>query len=449
MNRLISTLRAGVRQFADHPQLWLTVLVAVSIIGSFLFTAVRFSSIAQEAQEQLINVRVGALQDAFIPLAQLLIDDESALRATMQQIQHNNPTIRDFFIATKNTGTWLTTYSTAEETEGDTLTGYDTLFSLAETDPQNSYTVAEERQGERFFLTARSIPFPSDPSLHVIAVTRQSLSVADLRITENIRESVMILIVILLILLYLFFRHSRIIDYANLYRRLQEIDHMKDDFVSMTSHELRTPLTAIRGYIDALNTATARSDEDAKTLALIDESARRLNDLIADILDVARIQDGRLVFKIEEQNPRGLIVETCESLKPMAEHKGLHLILDVAEGPRIKVDSERLRQALINLIGNAIKYTDAGEIQVRGFTENNRYIIRVSDTGIGMSSDEQRQLFAKFYRSGSQKVRQQAGTGLGLWITKQIIEAMGGVISVESIQAVGSHFIVSFPVSKQ
>ena len=450
MNRALATLKKGVRQIAEHPQLWLTFIVAVAIIGSFIFTAVRFSSIAQDAQEQLVNVRVGALQDAFVPLAATLLrNDPDALRAAMVHIQENNPTIQDFYIAIENNGMWVSALNIDRANEGDTLSGYDTLFSLALADSHNSYTTEEDRSNERFFLTVRAVPLLDTPSLHAVAVTRQTLSAADLRITANIRESVVTLAVILLILLYLFFRHSRIIDYAALYRRLKEIDTMKDDFVAMTSHELRTPLTAIRGYVDVLHAMnTSRTAEETQALERIDESAQRLNDLISDVLDVAKIQDGRLAFKLEEQDPRGLIKATCESLTPMAEQKGLKLIVEATEGPRITVDTERLRQVLINLVGNAVKYTERGEVRVRSYVENNRLIIRVSDSGIGMSADEQRNLFAKFYRAASQKVRDQAGTGLGLWITKQIVEAMGGSIAVESIQGVGSHFVVSFPVAK-
>ena len=104
---------------------------------------------------------------------------------------------------------------------------------------------------------------------------------------------------------------------------------------------------------------------------------------------------------------------------------------------------------ITNLVSNAIKYSDKGEIIIRASAEGGVFSLRVSDTGIGMSAEEQSSLFGKFHRAPGERVRNEVGTGLGLWITKQLVEAMGGRISVESIKSVGSHFIVSLPLSKK
>ena len=112
----------------------------------------------------------------------------------------------------------------------------------------------------------------------------------------------------------------------------------------------------------------------------------------------------------------------------------------------ILADKDRLKQVFVNFIGNAVKYTMKGEVKVRQYSENNRLYIRVIDTGIGMSEEEKSRLFEKFYRIRTKETEDIRGTGLGLWITAQIVKEMKGNISVESIKGVGSHFIVSFPI---
>jgi signal transduction histidine kinase len=453
MNRLARTLRDGVRQITDHPQLWLTIIVAVAIVGSFVYTAYRFSGIAQEAHERLVNVRVGSLQDAFVPLATELSDEPATLRARMQTIAATNPTIQDFLIVTREEEGWIAHVALRPEDESETFLGYDFLLSLAEADPLNSFTIEEAVGGERFFMTARAIPdfrlSTTTSAIRALAVTRQTLSEADTQIAARIRESVVILGVILLILLYLFFRHARIIDYTVLYRRLKEVDQLKDDFISMASHELRTPLTAIRGYADELRTIHTRSADEMEMLSRIDVSAKELDQLIADILDVARIQEGRLRYTMQKIDPHVTVRSVCDALRPIAEQKGISLVENVTDSVRIQADGDRFRQILTNLVGNALKYTEKGEVRVRSLVEKTTLVIRISDTGIGMTADEQKHLFEKFYRAPGRDVQDKAGTGLGLWITKQLIEGMNGTITVESIRGVGSHFIVSFPLSEK
>ena len=447
---LRKALRSGVRQFVDHPQLWLTVIVAVSIFFSYLYLADRFITIAQDAQDRLINVRVGALQDAFVPLAQILyLNDNDTLRQHMADMQVLNPTITDFFVAEKRDDSWFIILATKEENELTELRGFNLVLSLATTDPTHSFTVEEVKSGERFFRSARALSEFS-PDKSVVLVTRQTLSQADKQIAESIRGGMIVLIIVLLFLLLLFFRHARIIDYTVLYKKLKEVDTMKDDFVSMASHELRAPLSAIRGYGEMLKDTHEISSEDGKKfLERIDISAKQLDELIADILDVARLQQGRLEFDNKVMDPSSVINTATESMRFRAEEKKLTIKLQLRGGLAISVDGKRLQQIIINLISNAIKYTKEGSITVKTSVDGNLFVLRVSDTGLGMSSQVQSSLFGKFYRSDSQDVRDQKGAGLGLWITKQIIEEMKGTIQVESIEGVGSHFIVRFPIAQK
>ncbi len=444
--RFGSTLKKGVSQIVDHPQLWLTIVVAVAIVGSFVFVADRFIQIARDAQDKLVNVRVGSLQDAFSPLAAAFINDPQRLQTYMREISVENPTITEFSIVQNNGADWITALSLDDSQTGKKLTGVDFLISLAKTDPRNSFTIEEVNGDQRYFRTARAIVDASS-SVIGIALTKQTLSEADRSIAASIQTSILVLIVILVLLLVLFFHHARIVDYTALYRKLKEVDQLKDDFIGMVSHELRTPLSIIRGYLAELRGGKSTVPQEVM-LGYIDHSAETLNVLVTDMLDVARIEQGRMPFELAIMDPAPLVQEVCAALHKPAESKGLSLTCNVEQGISINADKDRLRQIVTNLVNNALKYSDKGEVAVTGRSINGNFVLRVSDQGIGMTAEELSRLFGKFSRMAGDRVRREIGTGLGLWITKQLVEAMGGKISVESIKGVGSHFIVSLPLSR-
>ena len=176
--------------------------------------------------------------------------------------------------------------------------------------------------------------------------------------------------------------------------------------------------------------------------------------MVGDILDVSRIDQGRMSFKFARMSPTSLIESIVSSMEIPAKDKGLAISfsneLKDASGAVVEkfinADVDRLKQVLVNTIGNAVKYTLKGEVKVREYIEENRLYIRVSDTGVGMTAEERTRLFEKFYRIRNKDTENIRGTGLGLWITAQIVKEMKGEISVESIKGVGSHFVLSFPL---
>jgi signal transduction histidine kinase len=449
LTRIWKTVLGGLRQFTEHPQLWYTVVVAAAIVIAFLYISDRFISIAKNAQDELTNVRVGAIQDAFTPLAHQLYDQPEKLRAEMQTIRELNPTIVDFFVVEEAPRGWSIAVSADPEFESSDLIGQNFLLSLAKSDTRRSFTIQEVEGTERFFRTARAITDASS-TVTGVAITRQRLSEADRQIERSIQTGMITLVLILLGLLVLFFRHARIVDYTVLYKKLKEVDQLKDDFISMASHELRTPLTAIRGYADLLRDPDKLVGEKRiEALERIDISAVALDRLIAEMLDVSRIEQGRMKLELKEIDPNAIVASVHDLLAPTAEKKGLKLVLDLGSGLTISVDEDRFRQVVLNLIGNAIKYTPKGTVTVKTYAQDASCVLRVSDTGLGMSADVREHLFEKFYRAPGKEVRAQTGTGLGLWITKEIIEKMGGTISVESIEGVGSHFLATFPIAKK
>ncbi len=276
-----------------------------------------------------------------------------------------------------------------------------------------------------------------------------STSVIDEILSAALNNSYLILIISVLIVILLLFANSRIFEYAILYNKIKEIDQMKDEFISMASHELRTPITVIRGYIEMItDTQTNLSDETKEYLSIVNISTERLNSLVEDLLDVSRIEQGRLKMNIQPMDIWPVVEDTVKELKMQAESKGLILScnLDSGASAYINADKDRLKQVLINIIGNSIKYTPSGTIDVKAINRDKKLAIFIKDTGIGMSAKEREGLFNKFYRIKNKKTADISGTGLGLWITKQIVELMEGIISVDSMEGVGTQITIEIPL---
>ena len=232
--------------------------------------------------------------------------------------------------------------------------------------------------------------------------------------------------------------------------KLKEVDAMKDNLISMTSHELRSPLTAIKGYLDLLEEKTRHLDDEAKKyFTNIAFSVDRLNALVKDILEVSRLEGNRVPLNIVTFDPHEIIVQSVEELRSQAMTKQLDLAIASEEAGLVRADVDRVREILINLIGNAIKYTPQGTIRVGTRIKKKEYLITVADTGIGLSAEEQGKLFQKFSRIQNEKTSAIVGTGLGLWITLELARKMQGTITVESIEGVGSHFTLHLPYSEK
>lgn len=289
-----NVVRSGIRQFRDYPQLWLTIIVAAAIVASFVYVATSFLSIARSAQDELTQVRIGSLQDAFAPLAAELWQQPDIMRSYMRRMQTLNPTIESFSInVQQSSGQWQVLISSEPSEEGTPVFRQDLLLSLARADAQHSFTVSVTENGTRYFYTARAVVF-RDGTLKGVVLTRQTLSAADEKLSSSTDRALLLLVVILLFLLLLFFRHARIIDYTVLYRKLREVDTLKDEFIAMASHELRAPLTAIRGYAEMLTDGSLDAATHEQSIRRIDASAQQLDTLIADMLDVSRIEQGRV-----------------------------------------------------------------------------------------------------------------------------------------------------------
>ncbi len=232
-----------------------------------------------------------------------------------------------------------------------------------------------------------------------------------------------------------------------------KVDQMKTEFISLVSHELRTPLTSIKGYLDlVLDGDTGPLNEmQARFLTIAKSSTDRLVNLVNDLLDVSRIEAGKIKLEPTLLNLWQIVGGLVETFQISTKNKNLTVTTGVDINlPPAWADHERVTQILTNLISNAIKYTpEGGSISIRaGLTSDNQFLkLEVQDSGLGMSVDEQSNLFTKFFRSSNPLVRSINGTGLGLVITRSLVELSGGIIEVESELGKGSNFSFTLPVA--
>ena len=276
-----------------------------------------------------------------------------------------------------------------------------------------------------------------------------SLNDSDALVDSTINHSYLVLILTVLVVLLLVSNQARLFGYALTLSKLKEIDQVKDNFISMASHELRSPLTAIKGYLEFFREKNEDKvdPESHKYLENISLSVGRLGSLVNDILEVSRLESNRIPINIVALDPRPIIIGSIQEIKSQAIAKGLELIFLPSETPKIKADPERLKQIVINLLSNSIKYTPTGKVEVSTKVKSKELLITVADTGIGISAEDQLSLFQKFSRIQNEKTRDVVGTGLGLWITMELAKKMKGNIAVESIEGVGSHFTIHMPLA--
>ena len=230
---------------------------------------------------------------------------------------------------------------------------------------------------------------------------------------------------------------------------LKQLQELKDEFVFIAAHELKTPVAAIKGYLSLVLDGFAGpvSDQVKDFIGKVMNANTRLIRLVEDLLEVARSEAGRLEIAVSPIDIREPVRTTLEELKPLLGEKGIAASYDAVDVPLVLADSARLREVMINLVGNAIKYSPkGGKIFVTHEVSGKELITSIKDTGYGISLEAQKKLFGKFYRVQTAVTKDIPGTGLGLFIVKQIVEKMSGRIWVESKEGEGSTFSFALPL---
>lgn len=231
--------------------------------------------------------------------------------------------------------------------------------------------------------------------------------------------------------------------------KLKKLDEAKDDFISIASHQLRTPLTAIAGYSSMLIEGYAGrplNKTENEFISQIFNSSKRMNSTIADLLNLSRLKTGKFVIEPEEFNLVELIDEEIKQTQEMADNRQVKLIFKKPDSfPVVTIDKAKITQVIMNFIDNAIYYTDEnGQVTIDLEETSKEILFKVTDTGIGVPSNQRSHLFGKFFRADNAKRARPDGTGIGLYMAKKAIEAQGGKIIFESSINIGSTFGFSF-----
>jgi signal transduction histidine kinase len=232
-------------------------------------------------------------------------------------------------------------------------------------------------------------------------------------------------------------------------RQLAEASQHKSQFLANMSHELRTPLNAILGYTELIADGIygQPSEKMLDVLKRLESNGKHLLGLINDVLDLSKIEAGQLVLELSDYSLQDIVQTVRSTLEPLAADKKLAFKIEVAPKlPPGRGDGRRLAQVLINLVGNAIKFTDAGEVAVKATATDGSFHLSVRDTGPGISAADQAKLFQEFQQADNSITRKKGGTGLGLAISKRIVEMHGGRIWVESVVGQGSTFSFMLPL---
>ena len=225
---------------------------------------------------------------------------------------------------------------------------------------------------------------------------------------------------------------------------------VKDDFVASVSHELRTPLTSIMGYVDLLLDRPDLPADQVSHLEVVARNTDRLRRLVADLLHTAQADDGPMHVVRSRTDLAAIVRDAVEAAQPSARSAGLELVLGAPDHLTVTVDSQRMAQVIDNLLSNAIKYTPTGgKVRVCLAVDGSRVELEVADTGIGIEARDRERLFTRFFRARHAEERSIQGVGLGLSITKSIVESHGGRIEVESEIGCGSLFRVRLPLEAE
>jgi len=243
------------------------------------------------------------------------------------------------------------------------------------------------------------------------------------------------------------------IENARLYEQVRRANRAKSEFVSFAAHELRVPMTSIRGYADLLEKGIAGTltPQQVEFLRTIRSNVERMRVLVSDLQDISRIETGHLRLEMEPTALTEALENGLQSIQAQIEGRSQRLTLEVQEDlPLVCADPARLAQVLINLLSNACNYTpEGGRIHVQAWLKDGHVHCAVSDTGIGISPEDQAYLFTKFFRSENPAVREMPGTGLGLFIVKSLVELQGGGVGVESRLGEGTTLTFTVPVATE
>ncbi len=410
----------------------------------FLITTNSFLTSAQDNIESLEQKTAGALNDIFASTIEKYPYDDNLIRGIIDDLVAYNDTITSVKVLREDVNGFMIVHDSDQSKIGTYFKPNKHVSLLGFTDERDYNLFKFYVQNTRIWQTFRRVSL-GEETLYIFV--EQNFASRDAAVAARKNSSYITLTLVFIFLMGLAYWVKKQNDWERESRFLKNQLKERDLFSNMIAHEFRSPLTAIKGYASFLEESQTLTKEELRFSGNIRNAAERLVLLVNDFLEVARIQSGKMKISNEEFDLRETLKSVTSDLKVLAEEKGLTLTYaDTSKPVLIKCDPARMVQVITNIVTNAIKYTDKGNVELEctdgpGLDE---VTVRVKDTGMGISADDQKKLFAPFTRVGGVDGGTETGTGLGMWITKQLVALLGGRIGVESIKGVGTHIVITF-----
>ncbi len=427
-----SVFKNGWDSIKTYSKLWVILWLLVLFPAVFVFTFYDIYSASRDNVRSVELQQIATLHDTL----ESLVLSQVPLDTVLANIASQNETISSLKVAKEDTSGLRIIADAEPELVGQSTKDTST-YRLALLQPGETYITQVEINGAAVDHAYRYLALPEGG---VVIFSAHDFTKLQAVLASRVVNSVFALFFIFLFILGLAYWIARQINYQKLYLRTKDTLKERDLFANSLAHELRSPVTAIRGYASLLN-ESGLSEENKSYVETITLSTSRLLALINDFLEAARIQSGAVPVELSRINLLELVQGVVTELQPTATTKGLLLETKFPhESVLLNSDQKRLTQVFTNILSNSIKYTAKGKVSISVIPRRNQVDVTIADTGFGISAEDQRKLFAPFARLGNSSQQQSiTGTGLGMWITKQLVEQLNGTIEIESIKDVGTH----------
>ncbi len=376
----------------------------------------------------------------------------SAVTKQIEAIKKQQPSIGGMFVATRSADGYVVAARASDAPTSLTQNDRLQLSILFDRGRSTAKRIDVENSGGYRVKGWNVITPLLDSQDHVVAAVSTNVLTSDTEelIDNTLKTSFLVTGASVLVIVLLLIHHFRFVGYADLLRRQKEVNQTMSDFLGVATHELKAPMSIIKGYIsnvlDGLYGEVSDKIKDPLNTAI--NQTDRLNNLVQDLLNVSRIDQGRMTIELQSVDIKATITTLMENYSEPSKTKGIKLKYDSAAAVTVYADPGRVQEIMTNLIDNAVKYTASGSVTVSHRLQGSTLTTSVVDTGHGMTPDESARLFQRFYRVKNDNTKDIPGTGLGLWIIKQYAEKMNGKIAVSSIVGVGTEFTVELPVAK-
>lgn len=435
-----SLLKKGILFIKKNPAIIYSLLLIIAVTAVVFLNAYYSLGKFQKATDSILQSKAVLIEDIFGILIAENFGDQPFLQKKIEEIKNQDDEIKKVQIIAPVVGSMEFVVLASSEKEEIGKKSASQLLSLAWSEAAGIANLQSGATG-RFWNVSKTVINQQGEKIGIVSLDI-SLVKEDAFIREELKRAYLAVIISVFIVLLFVVSHVRMFRYVLKAAKLEEVDKMKDDFISAASHELQSPLTAAKGYVDLLEAELTDKSEQQKYVANLKTLIDNQIGLVGDLLEVSRIEQGRARIIPENIELPILVDKVVEEMKIVAENKGLILDFKKENTAAVFADPQRVKQIIRNLISNAVKYTPSGKVEVKIAKEKKFVAVMVEDSGIGISAEDMEKLFSKFYRAQTDETLKISGTGLGLWLSRELAQKMGGNLTAESIRGKGSRFVL-------